>query len=108
MNLITVLLRLGLSAVFGVAAVTKFTDQRGTRELQGKPAVVIAAQREASAEVGGRLRRRRLRRAVFRAPTRCRDESRRHLGLRRVLLRARWVAHRIRRLRRAASRRRLV
>jgi thiol-disulfide isomerase/thioredoxin len=32
MNLITVLLRLGLSAVFGVAAVTKFTDQRGTRE----------------------------------------------------------------------------
>ena len=32
MNLITVLLRLGLSAVFGVAAVTKFTDQGGTRE----------------------------------------------------------------------------
>src|ERR1051325_4656471 len=32
MNLITVLLRLGLSAVFGVAAITKFTDQRGTRE----------------------------------------------------------------------------
>lgn len=32
MNLITVLPRLGLSVIFGVAAVTKFTDQRGTRE----------------------------------------------------------------------------
>ncbi|HEV2826466.1 MAG TPA: MauE/DoxX family redox-associated membrane protein [Pyrinomonadaceae bacterium] len=32
MHLITVLLRLGLSAVFGVAAITKLTDQRGTRE----------------------------------------------------------------------------
>src|SRR6185295_14761000 len=32
MNLITVLLRLGLSVVFGVAAVTKFTDQPGTRK----------------------------------------------------------------------------
>ena len=32
MHLITVLLRLGLSAVFGVAAITKLIDQRGTRE----------------------------------------------------------------------------
>lgn len=32
MQLITVLLRLGLSAVFGVAAITKLIDQRGTRE----------------------------------------------------------------------------
>lgn len=32
MHLITVLLRLGLSVVFGVAAITKLIDQRGTRE----------------------------------------------------------------------------
>jgi peroxiredoxin/uncharacterized membrane protein YphA (DoxX/SURF4 family) len=32
MHLITVLLRLGLSVVFGVAATTKLIDQRGTRE----------------------------------------------------------------------------
>jgi peroxiredoxin len=46
MHLITVLLRLGLSAVFGVAAITKLTDQRGTREAVknfGSPASIAPA-----------------------------------------------------------------
>lgn len=43
MHLITVLLRLGLSTVFGVAAVTKLIDQRGTQEAVrnfGSPAAI--------------------------------------------------------------------
>ena len=32
MHLITVLLRIALSAIFGIAGVTKLTDPRGTRE----------------------------------------------------------------------------
>jgi peroxiredoxin len=46
MHLITVLLRLGLSAVFGVAAITKFIDQRGTREAVknfGSPSSIAPA-----------------------------------------------------------------
>jgi protein-disulfide isomerase len=46
MHLITVLLRLGLSAVFGVAAITKLIDQSGTREAVknfGAPAAIAPA-----------------------------------------------------------------
>jgi thiol-disulfide isomerase/thioredoxin len=46
MHLIMVLLRLGLSAVFGVAAITKLIDQRGTHEAVknfGSPASIAPA-----------------------------------------------------------------